>query len=291
MKKIALSLVQPGYLLAILLFWTSAPAAWSEGPVAVIGMAFVIMGSILALEWFSERHASWRITRREFATDLFYVILGVTAISWLTITLAEDPLKAARTSLGITTEWVSAMPFVLQVALVIFLIEFGQYWMHRLMHKNYAFWLTHSPHHHLTQLNAMKGAVGNPIELFLISLSVVVLFDVPLAAVFCAGNMLGAIASFAHANVRTYPPKWYSFVFTTIEHHSLHHSAKYEDNFCNYGNSLILLDRVFGTYRDGAAETVGQGERIKLSIREQFMFPFVPLIERIKGRRAPDAAG
>jgi sterol desaturase/sphingolipid hydroxylase (fatty acid hydroxylase superfamily) len=31
-------------------------------------------------------------------------------------------------------------------------------------------WLTHAPHHHITQLNALKGYVGNPLELFLISL-------------------------------------------------------------------------------------------------------------------------
>lgn len=289
-KKFAMTWVQPAYLAAILAFWTFAPAAWSKGPVAVIGMSFAIMASILALESFNERHESWRINGREFATDLFYVILSFTAISWLTGVLADDPMKAAKKSLGITTDWAMHMPFLLQVALVVFLIEFGQYWMHRLMHRNYYFWLTHSPHHHLTQLNAMKGAVGNPIELFLISLSVVVLFDVPLAAIFCAGNILNAVSTFAHANVKTYPPKWYSFLFTTIEHHSLHHSATYEDNFGNYGNSLIVLDRIFGTFREGAAEAVGQGERIRQSIREQFLFPFVPLIDRIKGRRAPDAS-
>ncbi len=289
MKKIALSLVQPGFLVAILAFWMLAPAAWSKGPVAVIAVSLVTTAAILGLEWVSERHASWRLNRREFATDLFYMVMNYTAISWVSTKLAEDPLKMAKQSLGLTTEWAMHMPFILQVAMVLVLIEFGQYWMHRLMHKNYVFWLTHSPHHHLTQLNAMKGAVGNPIELFLISLSVVALFDVPLAAVFCAANMMNSISTFAHANARTYPPRWYSFLFTTIEHHSLHHSATYEDNFCNYGNSLILLDRIFGTFRDGAAEAVGQGERIRLSIWEQTIFPFQPLIDKIKARRSAAA--
>jgi sterol desaturase/sphingolipid hydroxylase (fatty acid hydroxylase superfamily) len=195
-------------------------------------------------------------------------------------------LTAAKKSLGITTEWAMHLPFLLQVALVVFLVEFGQYWMHRLMHNNAFLWSTHAPHHHITQLNAMKGSVGNPLELFLISLSVVALFDLPLAAEFCAFNVLGAISIFAHANVRSDPPRWYAFFFTTIQHHSLHHTAlSYEDTRCNYGNSLILLDRIFGTYRAGESAVVGQDDRRRLTIWEQTIFPARPLIERTKAKR------
>lgn len=230
------------------------------------------------------------MNKREFATDLFYVVLMSTVISWVTVKVAEDPLLALKKSLGISTEWLMHLPFIVQVALVIFIIEFGQYWMHRMMHNSTPFWLTHAPHHHLTQLNAAKGAVGNPIELVLISLSVVALFDISTHAVFCAINVMGVISTFAHANVRSDPPKFYAFFFTTIRHHSLHHSTDYESTRCNYGNSLILLDRVFGTYREGEATVVGQDERRRLSIREQFMFPFQPLIERFRNRRSDRAA-
>src|SRR5262249_51386024 len=161
--------------------------------------------------------------------------------------------------------WITHSPFVIQVALVIFLIEFGQYWMHRLMHNSFVWW-THAPHHHITQLNAMKGAVGNPIELFLVSLSVVALFDFSPVAVFCAANVLTAVSSFAHANVRFNPPGWYSFFFTTVEHHSLHHSVTFTDTRCNYANSLILIDRICGTFRVGESAIVGQDERKRLSI-------------------------
>jgi len=159
------------------------------------------------------------------------------------------------------------------------------------MHNWYPLWLTHAPHHHITQLNALKGHVGNPIELVLISLSVVALFDFDLAAMFCAFSMGGVISGFAHANVRSDPPLFYSFFFTTIRHHSLHHTAlSYEDTRCNYGNSLIVIDRMFGTYRDGESAIVGQDERKRLSIREQFMFPFQPMIDGIKARRSKSAS-
>jgi len=286
MKKFLFSYVQPAMVATVLLFWAFAPAAWVKSDWSLIVATSVTTLLVLGLEWLNERHASWRLTKTEFFTDLFYVILSSTVITWATQKLAEDPLKAAKHSLGITTQWAMHLPFVAQVALVIVLIEFGQYWMHRLMHNTTPFWLTHAPHHHITQLNAMKGAVGNPIELFLISLSVVALFDLPMAAEFCAFNILAVVSTFAHANTRCDPPRWYAFFFTTIQNHSLHHSVAYEDTRCNYANSLILIDRVFGTFRAGESEIVGQDERRRLSIREQFLFPFQPVIAKIKARRA-----
>jgi hypothetical protein len=41
---------------------------------------------------------------------------------------------------------------------------------------------------------------------------------------------------------------------------------------------------VFGTYKEGESEVVGQDDRKRLSIREQWLFPFMPLLER--GKRA-----
>ena len=110
---------------------------------------------------------------------------------------------------------------------------------------------------------------------------------------FCGFHVLSTVSIFAHANVRSDPPRWYSYVFTTIRNHSLHHSVPYEDTRCNYGNSLILLDRIFGTYREGEASVVGQDERRRLSIPEQFAFPFQPLIAKVKARqgRSAPAAG
>ena len=269
----------------VVLFWGLAPEAIAQNPATLLIVAIAVMVWIQGLELAFERHATWRINRRELATDVFYVVLTYTAISWATVTLAENPLLALKQSLGIATPWLSETPFLLQVAIVVFLIEFGQYWMHRLMHNFHPLWLTHAPHHHLTQLNALKGYVGNPIELFLISLSTVALFDFSPAAIFCAINLLGAISGFAHANVRADPPAFYAFFFTTIRHHSLHHSAlSYEDTRCNYANSLIALDRLFGTFRQGESEIVGQDERKRLSIYDQFMFPFQPMIEAARRR-------
>lgn len=288
-------LIPPATVVAVVLAWMYAPRSLTENPWSIIVAGLATSFFLLGMEQLFERHEGWRLTWKEFATDLFYVVLTYTVIGWATETFADGPLASLKEQLGIATPWVMQMPFVLQVALVILLIEFGQYWMHRAMHDWHPLWLTHAPHHHITQLNAMKGFVGNPIELFLISLSVVALFDVDIVALFCALNVLGVISGYAHANIRSDPPLFYSYAFTTIRHHSLHHTAlSYEDTRCNYGNSLILLDRIFGTYREGESEIVGQDERRRLSIYEQFMFPFQPLFDKYhitRGKQSSAATG
>jgi len=286
MKQQLVNLLPPATLLVIVLFWIFGPAAWVANEWALVWVTSLTTAFVLGLEFVFERHEGWRMDWREFFTDLGYVIFGSTVISWWTNWMAEEPLMAAKAAWGIATPWAAQLPFLVQVVLVMVVFEFGQYWMHRLMHNWTPFWLTHAPHHNLTQLNAMKGSVGNPIELFLISLSVLTFLDCSLAAKFCAISVNSAVAIYAHANVSANPPKFYSFFFTTIRNHSLHHSVPYEDTRCNYGNSLIIMDRIFGTYREGEAAVVGQEPRKRLSIWEQTVFPFVPLIEAYKARRA-----
>jgi sterol desaturase/sphingolipid hydroxylase (fatty acid hydroxylase superfamily) len=282
MKRIVFTLFQPVALALIVLFWAYAPASLLDKAWLVTAISIGTLVTVQLLEFVNERHAGWRQNTVEFLTDLFYVVLYFVVIAQVETKLAEEPLASAKQALGITTDWAMHLPFVAQVALTFFLIEFGQYWMHRLMHNSFLWW-THAPHHHLTQLNAAKGLVGNPLELFLVSLSVIALFDLQLNAVFCAFNLVGAVSAFAHANVRFYTPRWYSFFFTTIEAHSLHHTVGFKETRCNYANCLILIDRLFGTFRAGEAEIVGQDERTRLRISQQLLFPLRPVIATIKG--------
>jgi sterol desaturase/sphingolipid hydroxylase (fatty acid hydroxylase superfamily) len=288
-KRIVFTLFQPATLALIVVFWAEAPASLLDKAWLVTAISIATLVMVQALELVNERHAGWRQNRRELLTDLFYVILYFAVISTLETKLAEEPLAAVKHALGITTEWAMHLPFVAQVAFALFVMEFGQYWLHRLMHNSFLWW-THAPHHHITQLNAAKGLVGNPLELFLVSLSLIAVFDLPLNAVFCAYNLTGAISAFAHANVRFYTPRWYGYFFTTVEPHSLHHTVGFAETRCNYANAMILIDRMFGTFRAGEAAVVGQDERKRLLISQQFLFPLRPLLAMIKDRRDKSAS-
>jgi sterol desaturase/sphingolipid hydroxylase (fatty acid hydroxylase superfamily) len=282
-KQSLINLLPPATLAAVVAFWGLAPAAWVNGPWTIIIVGLVTLAFVQLLELVFERHEGWRINGRELATDIFYVAFGYGAIGFASDALINSPLRELKEAWGVATPWLAASPFIVQVVVVMFTFEFGQYWMHRAMHNWTPLWLTHAPHHHITQLNAMKGFIGNPIELFLISIGVTALLDVDLNALFAAITGGGVIAAFAHANVKADPPIWYGYFFTTIRNHSLHHTAlSYEDTRCNYGNSVIFWDRVFGTYRDGETEVVGQDDRKRLSIKEQWLFPLRPWLEKRK---------
>ncbi len=283
MKQSLINLLPPATVAAIWAFWGLAPAAWTQGPWAIMAVGLGTLAFVQLLELVFERHEGWRINGRELLTDVFYVAFGYGVIGFLSDTLVNGPLSELKEAWGIGTPWLAASPFLVQVLVVMFVFEFGQYWMHRAMHNWTPLWLTHAPHHHITQLNAMKGFIGNPIELFLISLGITALLDVNLNALFAAITAGGAIATYAHANVRADPPIWYGYFFTTIRNHSLHHTAlSYEDTRCNYGNSVIFWDRVFGTFKEGESELVGQDDRKRLSIKEQWLFPLRPWLEKRK---------
>jgi sterol desaturase/sphingolipid hydroxylase (fatty acid hydroxylase superfamily) len=280
-KQTLVNLLPPATLAAILAFWGLAPQSVIESSWALpaVGVGTVIF--VQLLEFVFERHEGWRMNGYEFATDIFYYAFFFFVIGRLSDTLVNGPLTQLKQDWGIGTPWLPELPFLVQAMFALFLFELGQYWMHRAMHNWYPLWLTHAPHHHLTQLNAMKGYIGNPIELFLISIGVIALLDIDLNALFASFTVGSAIAIYAHANVSANPPIWYGFFFTTIRNHSLHHTAtSYEDTRCNYGNSVIFWDRVFGTYKEGESAIVGQDERKRLSIWEQWTFPLRPFLKR-----------
>ena len=281
MKQSLINLLPPATLAAVVAFWGLAPAAWVEAPWTIMIVGLGVIAFVQLLELVFERHEGWRINRQELITDVFYVAFGYGVIGFFSDTLIHGPLGALKEAWGITTPWLEASPFLVQVVVVMFTFELGQYWMHRAMHNWTPLWLTHAPHHHVTQLNAMKGFIGNPIELFLISIGINALLDVDLNALFAAITAGGVVATYAHANVKADPPIWYSFFFTTIRHHSLHHTAlSYEDTRCNYGNSVIVWDRLFGTFKEGESAVVGQDDRKRLSIKEQWLFPLRPWLEK-----------
>src|SRR3546814_672431 len=102
-----------------------------------------------------------------------------------------------------------------------------------------------------------KGAVGNPVELFLIGIGIGGFFDFLPRAALLAGTLGLAVGTYQHINVRFNSPRWWRFLFNTTEHHSMHHSQDYEATRSNYASTWIVIDRIFGTCVDGEAELLG----------------------------------
>ncbi|QQN73729.1 sterol desaturase family protein [Croceicoccus sp. YJ47] len=289
-KQFVFTWFQPVMLFALIAFWYYAPNSLATAETAIyLGIGFKAL--LLALEWVSPRFTSWRLTWKEAATDLFYVGIGYTVVS----------LAGSYFGSGFMTEavqgvfewdkflWFMGLPLLLQAFLISFIFDFGQYWMHRGMHNWFPLWLTHAPHHYITQLNINKGAVGNPIELFLIGLGIGGFFNFLPRAALLAGSLGIAVSIYQHVNVRFNTPNWWRFLFNTTEHHSVHHSQDYEASRSNYSATWIIIDRMFGTAIDGEAELLGMEGGRPMSIRETMVYPFTEgwkaFRERFPGQR------
>jgi sterol desaturase/sphingolipid hydroxylase (fatty acid hydroxylase superfamily) len=291
-KRLFFTWFQPAVLFGLIAFWYYAPSSIATASTAIaIGIGFKVL--LLVMEWLTPRHESWNLTWKELCTDLFYVGLGYTVLRLIEGYIGDGAMiEAIQGSFDMDKfTWFLAMPLLVQAFLISFIFDFGQYWMHRGMHNWYPLWLTHAPHHFITQLNINKGAVGNPIELFLIGLGIGGFFDFLPRAALLAGTLGLAVGTYQHINVRFNTPRWWRFLFNTTEHHSVHHSQDYEASRSNYSAVWIIIDRMFGTCVDGEAELLGMEGGRRMSIRETMVYPFTEGWNSVKNRFAQSRFG
>ena len=134
-------------------------------------------------------------------------------------------------------------------------VDFLYYWFHRLSHEINAFWAAHVVHHQSEEYNLAvalrQGALQGWFSWF---------FYLPLALLGFPPLMFLATSSFntlyqfwIHTRVigRLGPLDW---VLNTPSNHRVHHgrNPKYIDR--NHGGTLIVWDRLFGTYAAEAEE-------------------------------------
>ncbi|MBB3980519.1 sterol desaturase/sphingolipid hydroxylase (fatty acid hydroxylase superfamily) [Sphingobium fontiphilum] len=290
LKRFVFTWFQPAALLALVAFWYYAPNDIAKASTAIgIGIGFKLL--LLAMEWVNPRHDSWRLTWKELVTDLFYVSLGYTVLRMIDGYIGDGAMIEAIQNAFDWDKlaWFVGLPLLVQAVLISFIFDCGQYWMHRGMHNWYPLWLTHAPHHYITQLNINKGAVGNPVELFLIGLGIGGFFDFLPRAALLAGTLGLAVGTYQHINVRFNTPRWWRFIFNTTEHHSVHHSQDYEATRSNYAGTWIIIDRLFGTCVDGEAELLGMEGGRRMTIRETMVFPFAEAWKNLKQKFARPA--
>ena len=162
-KQFVFTYFQPAVLFGLIAFWYYAPNEWALASIGIaIGLGFKVL--LLILEWVNPRYDSWRLTWKEFATDVFYVGLGYTLLRMVDAYIGNGVMIAAVQDAFDWDKfsWFTGLPLLLQALLISMIFDFGQYWMHRGMHNWYPLWLTHAPHHYITQLNNQQGCGRQP---------------------------------------------------------------------------------------------------------------------------------
>ncbi len=175
--------------------------------------------------------------------------------------------------------WIQALPFWLELFLVILVADLVQYWTHRAYHET-KLWRLHAVHHSAKHMDWMAGSRQHLIEILLTR-------SLVLAPIFVLGFskevidayivVVGFQAVFNHCNVnvRLGPLR---YLIVTPNFHHWHHSQDKEALDTNYAAHFAFLDYIFGTAaksdRMWPAEYGVLGDYVPKGFWAQLKFPF-----------------
>jgi sterol desaturase/sphingolipid hydroxylase (fatty acid hydroxylase superfamily) len=215
--------------------------------VQVVAVAlFLVLGSLRPRVPASFFHGDLRLN---LWTGAFLFVLRVTAIAWLT-----EHVNVGLVDLG-------SVPAIGAFAICFLGLDFFRYALHWADHRVPFLWRFHRVHHSSERLDATSGLRMHLVDFLQLSLLPVVLFSVVLdtsgvapwvvPSVLAVGTVSDA---WQHANIRldARQPLFraWNTVLNNPHFHSWHHVRDNALAHGNYGQTLVVWDRLFGTAVD-----------------------------------------
>jgi sterol desaturase/sphingolipid hydroxylase (fatty acid hydroxylase superfamily) len=254
-----------GHLLLPLL-WHTGLAAWEDvsygwALVALYGVAqvFITLGLAMPVErfWPLEK---WK-KAESVGTDIFYTLLqriGVLPlVSFVLFYMVQTWINGWLTDHGIIPPTIErALPFLLGhpiLTLITYLIilDFAEYWRHRLSHRFYWWYTLHSLHHAQRQMTFWSDDRNHLLDDFISGIwfgVVAIAIGVPPIQFPMLVLTVRVLESFSHANTRVYFGWLGERLLISPRFHRAHHSVKAAgQKSCNYGAVLPWWDMMFGT--------------------------------------------
>ncbi|MFK8067602.1 MAG: sterol desaturase family protein [Gammaproteobacteria bacterium] len=177
----------------------------------------------------------------------------------------QSAVIAAEKNIGLLN-WFDFQNLI-SVILTLIILDLIIYGQHVASHKIPMIWKLHQVHHTDLVYDTSTGIRFHPIEIFfslLIKVIAVFIIGATPVAVIIFEVVLNTCAVFNHGNVKL-PlslDKQLRKILVTPDMHRVHHSIHRDETDSNYGFSISIWDRLFGTYidqpRDGHEEmTIG----------------------------------
>lgn len=270
-----------GSMFAVALAYTNE---WIHPDLFATIMIVLPLPLILIAERIWTKREDWIPTPGELAEDALWLAMG--GFIWVPLysNYYETPISDAfewireATAIPFSLDASSAWGLVLCAIFARTLSEFIYYWLHRVQHESLFFWRIHATHHHITKMSAARSDRTHPLEW------ATLMFGTPIVlALFGASDAVVAVtAAFGfcngwlnHSNLPL-RSGIYGWFFSTAEMHHLHHSKHIDSSNSNYGCTIIIWDRLFGTFNGSTEiERIGAGTGKALSIPDQLGMAFV----------------
>ena len=132
-----------------------------------------------------------------------------------------------------------------------FLDDFAYYWFHRASHECRFWWAAHVNHHSSQHYN-LSTAIRQPWTGVLVGTWApwfpLALLGFPPEMIFTMSGFSLLYQFWLHTEAIRRMPRWYEYLFNTPSHHRVHHASNpgYVDR--NYSGTLMVWDRLFGTF-------------------------------------------
>lgn len=148
--------------------------------------------------------------------------------------------------------WPTSLPFLAQLAIAILIVDFCDYWKHRLYHGWRGAWPIHSVHHNMDRMHVLKGIRLHFLEAAIRSLFVyspLVILGASCEIMIWIAALMTFGGSLNHSNLAQKLPRFVHALVPTKDTHWLHHDKDYRQGSCNYSPLTMTFDHVFGTFR------------------------------------------
>ncbi|MFT7235069.1 MAG: sterol desaturase/sphingolipid hydroxylase (fatty acid hydroxylase superfamily) [Methylophagaceae bacterium] len=145
------------------------------------------------------------------------------------------------------------LPLWLSVVVALVLFDLALYGQHLLLHRWPLLWRLHKVHHTDLDFDVTTAVRFHPVEILLSLIYKVVVISLlgpPALAVLIFELILSTSALFNHSNIGL-PVTWdrrIRWLLVTPDMHRIHHSTVQQETDSNFGFSISLWDRLFGTY-------------------------------------------
>ena len=202
----------------------------------------------IALEFFLSKKRAVQVYRfHDTVTSLNIGFVSETIRSVLKLmsifvyALVVDQVAAFEWDIGHPAVWIVAF----------FMYDFFYYWAHRSGHEVNLLWASHVVHHSSEEFNlstALRQSWTNQVFYWIFYLPMAIV-GIPVK-VFVITALVSALYQFWSHTRLVGKLGWVDRIFVTPSNHRCHHGR---NDYCidkNYGGTLIIWDRIFGTYTE-----------------------------------------
>lgn len=217
-----------------------------------------VLALMAALEFALPRRRTGVTRLRRWMTNLGLAATGTVVVRLAVPLLATGiALEAERRGFGLF-HW-TGTPYIAAFLISFIALDLMVYGQHVLFHKAGFLWRLHRIHHADPHVDATTGIRFHPVEILIsmgLKMAAVALLGAPVAAVILFEVVLNATAMFNHSNLRIgdRTDRVLRLFIVTPDMHRVHHSVHRDEHDMNFGFSLSLWDRLFGTYRAAPRE-------------------------------------